>query len=49
MSAMSEYPTYVEKAESFSKKFDDAKGSMSAKQIKRYTEITMKITAAAMP
>lgn len=49
MSAISEYPTYVEKAESFSKKFDNAKGAMSAKQIKRYTELTMKITTAAMP
>lgn len=48
MSAISEYPTYVEKAESFSKKFDNAKGTMSAKQIKRYTELTMKITTAAM-
>lgn len=48
MSAMSEYPTYLEKAEAFSKKFDNAKGDMSTKQLKRYTDITMKITTAAM-
>lgn len=49
LSAMSEYPTCLEKAEAFGKKFDNAKGSMSTKQIKRYTDITMKITTAAMP
>lgn len=49
MSAMTEYPTCLEKAEAFGKKFDNAKGSMSTKQIKRYTDITMKITTAAMP
>lgn len=49
MSAMTEYLTCLEKAEAFGKKFDNAKGSMSTKQIKRYTDITMKITTAAMP
>lgn len=49
MSAMTEYPTCLEKAEAFGKKFDNANGSMSTKQIKRYTDITMKITTAAMP
>lgn len=49
LSAMTEYPTCLEKAEAFSKKFDNAKGSMSTKQMKRYMEITTKMTTAAMP
>lgn len=49
MSVMTEYPEYLEKAESLSKNLDKAKGSMSAKQIKRYMEITTKMTTAAMP
>lgn len=46
MSAMTEYPTCLEKAEAFGKKFDNAKGSMSTKQMKRYMEITTKMTTA---
>ena len=49
VSVMTEYPEYLEKAESLSKNLDKAKGSMSAKQIKRYMEITTKMTTAAMP
>lgn len=48
MSAMSEYPSLLDKAEEFSDKMEKAQGSMSTSQWSRYTKITNKMTQAAM-
>lgn len=47
MSALSEYPALMEKAQEFSSKMEDAQGDMSASQWSRYIEITNKMTKAA--
>jgi hypothetical protein len=46
MSALSEYPALMEKAQELSEKIDNAKDDMSSSQLKRYMEITMKMTNA---
>ena len=47
MSAMSEYPTLMEKAQELGEKMEKAKGDMSASQLARYQKITMKMAEAA--
>jgi len=47
MSAMSEYPGLMQKAEELSKKIDGAKGEMSASQLSRYMKINNKMLKAA--
>lgn len=47
MSALSEYPALLEKAQEFSSKMEGAKGDMSASQWARYMKITNKMTQAA--
>lgn len=47
MSAMSEYPALMEKAQEFNSKLQDAQGEMSASQWSRYIKITNKMTKAA--
>lgn len=46
MSALSEYPALMEKAQEFSSKMEGAKGDMSASQWARYIKITNKMTQA---
>ncbi len=43
LSAVTEYMTMLERAESFSKKLSNAEGSMSASQMSRYLKITEKL------
>lgn len=47
MSALSEYPALMEKAQEFSSKMEGAKGDMSASQWARYIKITNKMSQAA--
>lgn len=47
MSAMSEYPALMEKAEEFSDKIEDAQEKMPASQWERYMKITTKMATAA--
>ena len=47
MSALSEYPALMEKAQEFSEKMENAQGDMSASQWARYMKITTKMTTAA--
>lgn len=47
LSAMSEYPALMQKAENFSKKMQNAQGDMSSSQWARYMRITNKMTQAA--
>ena len=47
MTAMTEYPALLSKAQEFSDKMENAKGSMSASQLVRYTKITEKMLKAA--
>lgn len=47
MSALSEYPALMEKAQDFSNKMSGAQGDMSASQWARYIKITNKMTQAA--
>lgn len=47
MSALTEYPALMEKAQEVSKKLEDSKDEMSAAQASRYMQITNKMTAAA--
>lgn len=47
LSAMSEYPALMEKAQEFSDKMKNAQGSMSTSQWARYNKITMKMLEAA--
>lgn len=47
MSALTEYPALMEKAQEVSKKLEDSKNEMSAAQASRYMQITNKMTAAA--
>lgn len=47
MSALSEYPTLMEKAQELSSKMEDAQGEMSASQWARYMKITNKMAQAA--
>lgn len=47
MSALTEYPALMEKAQEVSKKIEDSKDEMSAAQASRYVQITNKMTAAA--
>lgn len=47
MSALSEYPALMEKAQDFSNKMSGAQGDMSAAQWARYMKITTKMTKAA--
>ena len=47
MSAMSEYPTLMEKAQELGEKMEKAKGDMSASQLAKYQKITMKMAEAA--
>lgn len=48
MSALSEYPALMEKAQEFSEKMKNAQGDMSASQWARYMKITNKMTQAAV-
>lgn len=47
MSAMADYASYMESAQSLGEKIDKCAGEMNAAQIKRYTEITNKMAKAA--
>jgi deoxyadenosine/deoxycytidine kinase len=47
MSALSEYPALMEKAQEFSDKMKNAEGDMSASQWAKYNEITQKMLKAA--
>lgn len=47
MSALSEYPALMEKAQEFSEKMQNAQGDMSSSQWSRYMRITNKMTQAA--
>lgn len=47
MSALTEYPALMEKAQEVSKKLEDSKDEMSAAQASRYMQITNKMTAVA--
>ena len=47
VSAMADYASYMESAESLSEKIDKCSGEMNAAQMKRYTEITNKMAKAA--
>ena len=47
MTAMTEYPALLNKAQEFSDKMKNAKGSMSASQWARYSQINMKMLKAA--
>ncbi len=48
MSALSEYPSLMEKAQEFSDKMKNAQGEMSSSQWARYMKITTKMSKAAM-
>ena len=47
MSALSEYPALLEKAQEFSEKMENAQGEMTSAQWSRYTKITKKMSPAA--
>lgn len=47
MNALSEYPSFMEKAEELSNKMENAQGEMSPSQWARYNKITMKMMQAA--
>lgn len=47
MTAMTEYPALMSKAQEFCDKMENAKGSMSASQLARYTKLTEKMLKAA--
>ena len=47
VTAMTEYPAILEKAQEFSAKMQDAQGDMTASQWARYNKITMKMANAA--
>ena len=47
MSALTEYPALMEKAQEFSEKMENAQGDMSASQWAKYNEITQKMLEAA--
>lgn len=47
MDALSEYPSFMEKAEELSNKMENAQGEMSPSQWARYNEISMKMMQAA--
>lgn len=47
MSALSEYPSLMQKAQDFSEKMQNAQGDMSPSQWARYMKITTKMTQAA--
>jgi len=47
MTALSEYPSMMEKAQEFSKKMKNARSDMSAAQWAKYNKITMKMLEAA--
>ncbi len=47
VSAMADYASYMESAESLSEKIDKCSGEMNAAQMRRYTEITNKMAKAA--
>lgn len=47
MDALSEYPSFMEKAEELSNKMENAQGEMSPSQWGRYNKITMKMMQAA--
>ena len=47
MSAMSEYPALLEKAQEYCDQLKDAKNDMSASQLAKYNKITSKLTKAA--
>ena len=47
MSAMSEYPELLEKAQEYSDKLENAKNDMSASQLAKYNKITTKMLKAA--
>jgi len=47
VTAMTEYPALLEKAQEFSSKMQNAQGDMTASQWARYNEITMKMANAA--
>lgn len=49
VSAMTESAKMLEHAQNLDEKFKDAKGDMSASQLKRYMEITTKMATSAMP
>lgn len=46
MSALSEYPDLLEKAQEFSSKMENAQGEMSSSQWSRYMKITNKLARA---
>jgi len=46
-SAMSEYPSLLQKAQEYGEKLESAQGDMSASQLSRYTQITNKMLQAA--
>lgn len=48
ITALTEYPSFMEKAQDFSEKLQKAKGIMSASQWERYIKITNKMTQAAV-
>lgn len=47
MTALTEYPALLSKAQEFGDKMESAKGSMSASQVARYTKITAKMLKVA--
>ena len=47
MSALSEYPALLEKAEEFSDKLGNAEGEMSSAQWNRYLKITKRLSSSA--
>jgi hypothetical protein len=47
MTALSEYPALMQKAQEFSDKMKNAQSNMSASQWSRYIKITNKMTKAA--
>ncbi len=48
MSALTEYPALMEKAQEYSKKIENAKGEMSSSQLSRYMQITNRMANAAL-
>ena len=48
MTALTEYPALLEKANDFGSKLSSASSDLSTSQMARYTKITAKITKAAM-
>ena len=47
MSALTEYPALLEKAQEVSERLEDAKDEISSSQMARYMEITNKMATAA--